>query len=95
MRPCASSKGYDELQTLISVQKSAGAMPHLVVMHLSSEILHSKEVCPLPSLRTLAVRNAWCTGCCLGRLIVVLLHTESLQLARLEKSQSLHCTMNS
>ena len=52
MRPCASSKGYDELQTLISVQKSAGEMPHFVVMHLSSKILHSKEVCPLPSLRT-------------------------------------------
>ena len=47
MRPCASGKGYDELQTLISVQKSAGEMPHFVVMHLSSKILHSKEVCPL------------------------------------------------
>ena len=136
MRPCASSKGYDELQTLISVQKSAGEMPHFEVMHLSSKILHSQEGCPLPSLRTcssqlcycvwsvvmmgrrcslfperlvngtsrvhadgwwllpcakltecLAVRNACCTGCCLGRLIVVLLHYESLQLARLEKSR--------
>ena len=41
------------------------------------------------------MRNACCTGCCLGRLIVVLVHNESLQLARLEKSQSLHRTMNS
>ena len=56
MKPCASSKGYDELQTLISVQKSAGEMPHFVVMHLSSKILHSKEVCPLPSLRSMGRR---------------------------------------
>ena len=41
------------------------------------------------------MRNTCCTGCCLGRLIVVLVHNESLQLARLEKSQSLHRTMNS
>ena len=41
------------------------------------------------------MRNACCTGCCPGRLIVVLVHNVSLQLARLEESQSLHCTMNS
>ena len=60
MMPCASSIGYDELQTLISVQKRAGAMPHLVVMHLSSEILHSKEVCPLPILRTCSFQMCYC-----------------------------------
>ena len=60
MMPCASSIGYDELQTLISVQKSAGAMPHFVVMHLSSEILHSKEVCPLPRLRTCSSQMCFC-----------------------------------
>ena len=60
MRPCASSKGYDELQTLISVQKSAGEMPHFVVMHLSSKILHSKEGCPLPSLRTCSFQMCYC-----------------------------------
>ena len=60
MSPCASSKGYDELQTLISVQKSAGEMPHFVVMHLSSKILHSKEVCPLPSLRTCSFQMCYC-----------------------------------
>ena len=60
IRPCASSKGYDELQTLISVQKSAGEMPHFVVMHLSSKILHSKEVCPLPSLRTCSLQMCYC-----------------------------------
>ena len=41
------------------------------------------------------MRNSCCTGCCSGRLIVVLVHDVSLQPARLEKSQSLHCTMNS
>ena len=43
----------------------------------------------------LAVRDSCCTGCWSGRLIVVLVHNVSLQLARLEKSQSLPCTMNS
>ena len=50
MEPRASSKGHDELQALIS--QCAGEMPQFVVMHLSSKILHSKEVRPLPSLRT-------------------------------------------
>ena len=41
------------------------------------------------------MRNSCCTGCCSGRLVVVLVHDVSLQLARLEKSLSLHCSMNS
>ena len=61
MKPCASSKGYDELQTLVSVQKSAGEMPQFVVMHLSSKILHSKEVRPLPSLRTCSSQVCYCS----------------------------------
>ena len=39
--------------------------------------------------------NSCCTGCCSCLLVVVLVHDMSLQLVRLEKSQGLHCSMNS
>ena len=61
MEPCASSKGHDELQALISVQKCAGEMPQFVVMHLSSKILHSKEVRPLPRVRTCSSQICCCS----------------------------------
>ena len=70
-------------------------MPYRGLLEVYSVHWRHSQQPPAHWTECLAVRNACCTGCCLGRLIVVLVHNESLQLARLEKSQSLHCTMNS
>ena len=66
-----SPSGAMELQTLISVQKSAGEMPQFVVMHLSSKILHSKEVrsqvCGRAHSRYATVAGPCCSWLCSHR----------------------------